>query len=87
LDLERDITLDALIGDLVAILDHAEAGCILYCGESMGGILGIALAARHPMRVKSLALFFDAGLYRTTDEGTIRPWPRIAYRSDAGDGH
>ena len=56
LDLERDITLDALIGDLVAILDHAEAGCIHYCGESMGGILGIALAARHPMRVRSLAL-------------------------------
>ena len=47
LDLERDITLDALIGDLVAILDHAEAGCIHYCGESMGGILGIAPAARH----------------------------------------
>ena len=56
LDLERDITLDALIGDLVAILDHAEAGCIHYCGESMGGILGIALAARNPMRVRSLAL-------------------------------
>ena len=56
LDLERDKTLDALIWDLVAILDHAEAGCIHYCGESMGGILGIALAARHPMRVKSLAL-------------------------------
>ncbi|MEC8371217.1 MAG: alpha/beta hydrolase, partial [Pseudomonadota bacterium] len=56
LDLERDITLDALIWDLVAILDHAEAGCIHYCGEFMGGILGIALAARHSMRVKSLAL-------------------------------
>lgn len=57
LDLERDITLDALIWDLVAILEHAEAGCIDYCGEFMGGILGIALAARHSMRVKSLALF------------------------------
>ena len=57
LDLMRDITLDALIGDLLAILDHAEAGCIHYCGESMSVFLGIALAARHHMRVNSLKLF------------------------------
>ena len=56
LDLERDITLDALIGDLVALLDHLEADSVHYCGESMGGILGLALAARHPERVKTLTL-------------------------------
>jgi 3-oxoadipate enol-lactonase len=56
LDLDRDITLDALVGDLVALLDHLGAENMHYCGESMGGILGMALAARHPARVRTLTL-------------------------------
>lgn len=56
LDLERDITLDALVGDLVALLDELGADSVHYCGESMGGILGLALAALHPDRVRSLTL-------------------------------
>jgi 3-oxoadipate enol-lactonase len=55
-DLSRDITLDALVGDLVALLDHLGAESVHYCGESMGGILGLALAARHPARVRTLTL-------------------------------
>ena len=56
LDLERDITVDALIDDLLAVMDHAGAGDVHYCGESMGGILGMALSAQHPERVRSLTL-------------------------------
>lgn len=56
LDLARDITLEALIGDLLAVLDHAGAAKVHFCGESMGGILGLALAAQHPDRVQSLTL-------------------------------
>jgi 3-oxoadipate enol-lactonase len=56
LDLEQDITLEALIGDLLAVLDHAGASQVHFCGESMGGILGLALAAQHPDRVESLTL-------------------------------
>lgn len=56
LDLEADMTLEALVGDLVALLDHLEVDSIHYCGESMGGILGIALAATNPARVKTLTL-------------------------------
>ena len=56
LDLARDVTLDALVGDLVALLDHLSAENVHYCGESMGGILGLALAARHPSRVRTLTL-------------------------------
>lgn len=56
LDLERDITLDALVSDLVALLDELGADSVHYCGESMGGILGLALAALHPERVRSLTL-------------------------------
>lgn len=38
LDLDRDVTLDALVGDLVALLDNLGADKVHYCGESMGGI-------------------------------------------------
>lgn len=55
-DLDRDITLEALVGDLVALLDHLEIDRVHYCGESMGGILGLALAALHPDRVRTLTL-------------------------------
>jgi len=56
LDLERDLTLDVLVSDLVALLDHLEVDRVHYCGESMGGILGLALAAMHPDRVRTLTL-------------------------------
>ena len=58
-DLERDFTVDNCIADLVAIMDHlgdAGADSVHYCGESMGGILGMALAATHPKRVRTLTL-------------------------------
>lgn len=56
LDLTRDVTLDALVGDVVALLDAVGADSVHYCGESMGGILGLALAARHPERIRTLTL-------------------------------
>lgn len=56
LDIERDFTLDLLLEDLVAVQDHAGTTEVHFCGESMGGILGLALAARHPERVRTLTL-------------------------------
>ena len=58
-DLERDFTVDNCIADLVAIMDHlgnTGAESVHYCGESMGGILGMVLAATHPTRVRTLTL-------------------------------
>ena len=55
-DLEREFTLDACLADLAAIIDHLGADSVHFCGESMGGILGIALAATHPARVRTLTL-------------------------------
>jgi len=55
-DLEREFTLDACISDLVAIVDHLGADAVHVCGESMGGILGMVLAATHPARVRTLTL-------------------------------
>ncbi|MCB1738997.1 MAG: alpha/beta hydrolase [Gammaproteobacteria bacterium] len=51
-----DLSLDALLGDLLALLDSLGADSVHFCGESMGGILGLALAATHPRRVRTLTL-------------------------------
>lgn len=56
LDLNRDITLDLLLSDLTAIFRDVGAESVHYCGESMGGILGLALAARSPELVKTLTI-------------------------------
>lgn len=55
-DLATELTLDTLVGDLTAILDAYGGRPVHYVGESMGGILGLALAARHPERVRTLTL-------------------------------
>lgn len=55
-DLSAGIAVEALVGDLTAILDHAGAESAHFCGESMGGILGLAFAATHPERVRTLTL-------------------------------
>jgi 3-oxoadipate enol-lactonase len=55
-DLDREFTLEALVGDLAAIIAALGAESVHVCGESMGGILGIALAATHPRLVRTLTL-------------------------------
>ena len=55
-DLEREFTLDACVADLVALVDHLGADSVHFCGESMGGILGMVLAGTHPERVRTLTL-------------------------------
>ena len=55
-DLESEMTVPELIGDLAAIIEALDAGSVHYCGESMGGILGIALAAMHPAVIRTLTL-------------------------------
>lgn len=55
-DVRREVTVDALIEDLAAIIRDLRAESVHFCGESMGGILGIALAALHPELVRTLTL-------------------------------
>lgn len=55
-DLAGTMTLDALLEDTIALLDHVGARDVHFAGESMGGILGIALAARRPERLRTLTL-------------------------------
>lgn len=55
-DITSGVTVDALIDDLRALIEHLGVAPVHYCGESMGGILGVALAAQHPELVRTLTL-------------------------------
>jgi 3-oxoadipate enol-lactonase len=51
------IHVDGFIDDLTAIMDHVAGGApVHYCGESLGGILGIEMGATMPQRLRSLTL-------------------------------
>lgn len=64
--------MDTLTLDLVALLDELGLGSVHYVGLSMGGFVGMRLAARHPARVLSLTLI-------NTSAG---PEPAAAARQD-----
>jgi 3-oxoadipate enol-lactonase len=49
-------TLDALGGDVLALLDEVGADRVSYCGLSLGGMIGMWLAAHAPHRIDRLAL-------------------------------
>jgi 3-oxoadipate enol-lactonase len=50
------ITLEGHIADVLAVIDELGLDSVHYCGESYGGIIGMALAATHPSRVRTLNL-------------------------------
>ena len=55
-DLERELRLEDYFGDMTALMDHLGADAVHYCGESLGGILGMPFAATHPDRVRTLSI-------------------------------
>ena len=46
------ITIEACLEDLVKIITTTCSGPVYFCGESMGGILGIILAAEYPKLIQ-----------------------------------
>jgi 3-oxoadipate enol-lactonase len=55
-DLDAGITVDNYVSDLLCIADSIGADTFHYCGESLGGIIGMVLSARYPKRVRTLSL-------------------------------
>jgi 3-oxoadipate enol-lactonase len=49
-------TIEQLTGDVLGLFDTLKIAQAHFCGISMGGLTGIALAARHPQRVGRLVL-------------------------------
>jgi 3-oxoadipate enol-lactonase len=62
-DTAKDSTLANYVADVVAVLDELELESVHYCGESFGGIIGMALAAEHPERVRTLT-FVSSPVYQ-----------------------
>jgi 3-oxoadipate enol-lactonase len=73
-------TLDGVISDFVGLLDALKIEKVHFVGESLGSMLGIALAAAHPDRVKSLTLVSSILRARPERTGAINSvgypsWP------------
>lgn len=65
-------SLTGLAGALVEVLDAVGASRVDVVGHSMGGLLGLHLAATHPDRVRSLATL--NGSYVTILDLVNHPW-------------
>lgn len=90
-EVEGDITLEQMAGDAAALLAHLGIASADVVGHSLGGYLGLMLAAEHPERVRRLVtlcsgtmsaasrvLFGDmARLYFTT---APEDWFRLLYQ-------
>jgi len=51
-----DLSVESLIDDLLKVIGALGVDKVHFCGESMGGILGLLLAAQHPSLIKTLTL-------------------------------
>lgn len=74
-------TLDAWLDHLLGFLDALDLERVNLVGNSFGGGLALALAARHPERVERLVLMGSAGLSFPITEGLDDVWgyePSIA---------
>jgi 3-oxoadipate enol-lactonase len=65
------VTVDNLLDDILRIVDNERLETFHYVGESLGGSLGFALAARQPSRIKTLSVI-GSPLY-------INEWMKAAY--------
>ncbi len=68
-DYDKTMTLEEYFGDLNAVIDHVGADSVHYCGESLGGTLGMPFAAEHPQRVRTLSVMAST-VKEHTDRGT-----------------
>lgn len=70
--------MDTLTRDAVAVIDRLDAGAVHFVGLSMGGFVGMRLAARHPDLVRSLVLLnTSAGPEDPAKVGRYRMLARI----------
>ena len=51
-----DLSVESLIDDLLKVTGALGVDKVHFCGESMGGILGLLLAAQHPSLIQTLTL-------------------------------
>lgn len=57
----NEISVEMLVRDVVALIDHLKLPPVHFVGHSLGGFVGIMLAARHPELVRRLVLCSTSG--------------------------
>ncbi|MBV6274082.1 alpha/beta fold hydrolase [Alcaligenaceae bacterium CGII-47] len=72
----RDMKLDsdAWVGQLLGLLDALELDSVSVVGNSFGGAIALALAHRHPARVKRLVLMGSVGVSFPLSDGLDKVW-------------
>jgi 3-oxoadipate enol-lactonase len=53
---EGPYTIDQLVGDVFALIDHLQMDQVYFCGLSMGGMIGMSLALRAAHRTRKVVL-------------------------------
>lgn len=69
-----DFTLDFWVDHIVGFLNALGIEQASFIGNSYGGALSLAVAARHPERVRRFALMGAAGLKFEISEGLLHVW-------------
>lgn len=69
-----DFTLDFWVDHIVGFLDALGIEQASFIGNSYGGALSLAVAARHPARVRRFALMGAAGLKFEMSKGLLDVW-------------
>ena len=66
--------MDLWVDHLVGLLDALGIGAAHLVGNSFGGALALAMAVRHPQRVRKLVLMGAAGVHFELTEGLDAVW-------------
>jgi 3-oxoadipate enol-lactonase len=64
---DAPVTVESLAGDIVDLLDALELERVSFCGLSLGGMVGMALALRAPERLDRLVLCCTAAYLGPVD--------------------
>ncbi|MBB1609266.1 MULTISPECIES: alpha/beta fold hydrolase [unclassified Pseudomonas] len=70
----RRLDPEAWVNQLTGLLDALDIASVSVVGNSFGGAIALALAQRHPQRVKRLVLMGSAGLSFPITEGLEKVW-------------
>jgi pimeloyl-ACP methyl ester carboxylesterase len=69
-----DINLDVWVSHIAGFMDALGIASARFIGNSFGGALTVALAARHPEKVDKIVLMGAAGLPFPISEGLAKVW-------------
>ncbi|WP_221796448.1 alpha/beta fold hydrolase [Aquisediminimonas sediminicola] len=70
----EDFTLDFWVSHIIAFMDALGIAKARFIGNSFGGGLSLAVAARHPERVEKFVLMGAAGLQFPITKGLLSVW-------------